>query len=317
MLKRMVEKMHIASLCGFNVELQIIKIDSEEPRFLIINNLHGDELSGFYILEKFLKGLSKIQGTLAVITSANSLGLAHKNRLLPFDFVDLNRNYPPAYKERGINVVLKEKLIEIGLNYDLILDVHNFTRPSLSAGVAIEQNNKISEKTMRDCLQVLGMDIVIGINAKIKEEKRTSSSLTAYLASQGKLAFGVEYPPSSQLDNKQIKRYTTGLNNLLTVVGLNSKMDFIQSNFIFPSIFQRQQIISRTTGLFVPNKRLRTEIKSGDVLGYLINIENLQREPLISPYDGMLTEMSDRRLCLFGEKVATVGKPVKNFVYEN
>ncbi|MFH1890269.1 MAG: succinylglutamate desuccinylase/aspartoacylase family protein [Candidatus Kuenenbacteria bacterium] len=313
MCQKIVKRIHIASLGGFDLDLPIIKIGDGSPKLLIVNNLHGNELSGFYILEEFLKYLPKIQGTLGIISSVNPLGLIHKHRLLPLDFVDLNRNYPPRDKERGINVVIKEKLIELGLNYDVIIDIHNFTRPSLSAGVVIEQMSEDLKKTMNNCFRVLRTDIVIVMSKRIEEEKRAANSFTSYLANQGKLAFGVEYPSTPQLDSKQINKYATGLKDLLNVIGLVNQQGFNLNSYLLPPIFQRQQIISRTTSLFIPSKKLWDKIDAGDILGHVIDIASLQRESLSSPYGGILTEISDRRLCVFGEKVATIGKQLEKF----
>ncbi len=299
----------IASMGGFDLNIPILHYGSGSPSLLIINNLHGNEISGFYILEKLLEKLPPLKGSLTIVTSANPLGAINKHRLLPFDFIDLNRGYPPANKERGINVVLKEKLIKLGLAHDIIVDLHTFVRPSLSAGLLLQQQSPVQQELVEKCIRVLGTETVIEINTALSEEKRVASALGSYLIEHGKTSFVIEYPPVSQLSTDSIEHYSEGLRRMLAVTGVSTE-SIDMSAYSMPRIFRRQQIISRNTGLFMPTRKLNDEIKINDMLGYILDIKTLGKEPLLSPYRGQLLELADRQMYIFGEKLATIGESV-------
>ncbi|GEM_PF-3146758 len=303
-------KINIASLGSFDLELPILQCGEGSPKLLIINNLHGNELTGFYVLERFLANLENIQGTLTVITTANPLGLLHKQRLLPLDFTDLNRGYPPLNKERGIQVALKEKLIELGMAHDIIFDLHTFLRPSLSAGLLLEQANESHQKTAETIMRVLGTDMIFKMNISGSEEKRVASAFDTFMTRSGKLTVVVEYVPVRQATSQMIHEYAEGLDHALAILGLTGKKVDLEQ---FPpkALYERQQIISRKTGLFIPEKNLGDEIHEGDTLGFIMDVQNLQKEPLESPYDGMLTEIAGRELYVFGEKLVTIGKQIQ------
>jgi predicted deacylase len=305
-MKKDYNKIHIASLGNINLDLPVIQVGKGKPKVIIVNNVHGNEQSGFYVLEKFLKLLpGNIKGAITIVSSANPLGLINRSRLTSVDSVDLNRGYPAFYKERGVSSLIKDKLIEIGMAHDVIFDIHSFNNPCLSAGIIIEQKNLKNKKIMNKSLQVLNTDISISL-AENSEEKRVASSYTAYLASQGKIAFGVEYPPASNIDNKQIEAYASGLINMCSEVGLCEPGE--DSRGASLPVFQRQQVIYLSSGLFVPDKELGDKVKKNDVIGNMINIETLKKEQVMSGYSGVVIEIAEQKFCLPGEKIATVGK---------
>jgi predicted deacylase len=131
--------------------------------------------------------------------------------------------------------------------------------------------------------------------------------LGIYLIKQyGKIVIPLEYPPIRQIKNDdELNKLTNGLRNILAVVS----GDKTSPSTMVP-IFERQMVMSPTTGLFVPLKLLGDKISVGDSIGLLINPKNLKSTTVVAPFSGVIIEMADRQLYIFGEKLATIGRSV-------
>lgn len=303
------KKISIAPLGITDHSLPILTAGIGGPRVLIINNLHGDELTGYFVLEKLLSLLpEKINGTINIVVSANPMGLIHRQRFLPIDNVDLNRDYPNVVSPRGIAGALREKLSNLALNHDFIIDLHTFAKPCLSAGLLVPQADEKKDILIRRCLNVSNTDITIKMNIK-GGEKRVGSALGIFLIEQEKPFLVLEYNPIRQINEENIlANYAQGLINIFSVLGLiKQELNINNKNL---ELFERQQLISSNTGLFVPQKKLGEKIKTNEIIGYLINLKNLSHLPVVSPYEGIVTEIADRQLYLYGDKLATIGKKV-------
>lgn len=307
-MKFISKKISIAPLGITDFSLPILTTGTDGPRVLIINNLHGDELTGYFVLEKLLSLLpEKINGTINIVVSANPMGLIHRQRFLPIDNVDLNRDYPNTVSSRGIAGALREKLSNIALKHDFIIDLHTFTKPCLSGGLLLPQADEKKDILIRRCLNVSNMDIAIKMNIN-SGEKRVGSALGIYLIQHGKPFLVLEYNPIRQINEESILvNYAQGLVNIFSVLGL-IKQELDIGNSL--ELFERQHLISTNTGLFVPQKKLGEKIKIDEVIGCLINLKNLNRLPIVSPYEGVVAEIADRQLYLYGDKLATIGKKV-------
>ncbi len=303
------KKIPIANLGTFEISLPLLELGDGNPRVLIINNLHGDELTGFYVLEKMLSNIpTKITGTLTIVTTANPLGLIQKQRFIPFDDVDLNREYPNPPKARGVAAALKDALLKIAMVHDIIIDLHTFMRPCLSAGLLLPHENLGHKTLVEQCLKVCNTDILLKMDFA-KEEKRVTHALGSYLITQNKIVLAIEYQPVRNLTEYLTDHFAEGLQNVLSELGLFPSIK--PRTVTAPPLYERQQIINQTTGLFLPLKPLGSSVKIKEILGHIIDVNTLTRTPIHSPYEGLLIEIADRQLYRFGEKLATVGRPVK------
>ncbi|OGH88865.1 MAG: hypothetical protein A2537_00655 [Candidatus Magasanikbacteria bacterium RIFOXYD2_FULL_36_9] len=307
-MKFVSKKISIGSFGVADFSLPILSGGDNGPKVLIVNNIHGDEVTGFFVLEKLLSLLpDKINGQINIITTANPFGLIHRQRFLPFDEVDPNRGFPTVQPARGIAVPFRDKLTNLALQHDFIIDLHSFMKPCLSAGLLLPQKDEKTDLLVRRCLNVSNADILIKMNVKTTE-KRASSALGIHLIQNGKLFFVLEFNPIRQIKNDDsLVKFADGLLNILAILGLINKTELPINNL---PLFERQSLISNDSGLFVPQINLNNEIKKGGIIGFLINPKNLMRSPIVSPFEGIITEIADRQFYMLGEKLATIGKKV-------
>ncbi|MDP3964888.1 MAG: succinylglutamate desuccinylase/aspartoacylase family protein [bacterium] len=296
----------IADLGGHDLSLPMIEHGSGRPEVLIINNLHGNEITGFYVLDALLRELpNSIQGRLRIIPCANLLGLVAKQRANPLDGADLNRGFPPSDKERGVQAAIKRVLLELSGSAQVLIDLHTFTRPSLSAVLRLPHPPKQS-RTLERCLAVLNVETVIDIPDNF-EERPVQSALGFALVQKGVTVIPIEFPPAHCVkDNAEIESFAAGLLSALAELGLMKKI--VKREQHVPPSFLRQQVISDASGLFLPTATLRQSVMVGDVLGFLIHPRSVTKTPVVSPYRGMLFELAQRQMIVFGDKIATVAR---------
>lgn len=302
------KKVSIGSFGVVDFSLPILSGGDSGPKVLIINNIHGDEVTGFFVLEKLLSLLpDKINGQINIVTTANPFGLIHRQRFLPFDETDPNRGFPTNLPARGMAPLFREKLTNLALQHDFIIDLHTFMKPCFSAGLLLPQKDEKTNALVRRCLNVSNTDITIKMDVK-SNEKRVSSALGFHLIKNNKLFLVLEFNPIRQLKNDDaLIKFADGLLNILAILGLVDKVVLEKNNL---PLFERQSLISVNSGLFVPQKKLGEEIKKDEIIGFLINPKNLIKTPVLSLFDGVVTEIADRQFYLFGDKLATIGKKV-------
>ena len=121
--------------------------------------------------------------------------------------------------------------------------------------------------------------------------------------------FGYQKVNGIQATPQLIARFTSGLKNVCAELGLIKKTR-ISGEIKKMPLLERQQIIIKKTGLFEPALSLGQQVVSGVTLGNLINPSTLKRSPIISPFEGIISELADRQLYLSGEKIATIGRIV-------
>lgn len=299
--------LNVGSLGTFDLKLPIITVGKNTSRILVINNLHGNEVTGFYVIEEALRQKNLIKDGVTFLVSGNPLGLLEKRRVMPLDNVDLNRGYPPAPKERGVHVSVKNKILELCEEYDVVIDLHTFIRPAFSAGMAVKQSAEELDQRMEQCFTGLGLDMVYQMDFSSDDEKHVSSALMNVLAQKGKLAFAVEYPPIRVVTHSQILKYAKGLVEAINFLA-NGSIHNIDKPVL--NHYYRRQIINTATGLFEPIVELGQKVHKGDVVGNVINPGSLEKLSVVSPYSGVIAEIADRQLYVMGEKLVTVAVPV-------
>ncbi len=307
-MKFVSKKVSVGSFGVVDFSLPILSGGDRGQKVLIINNIHGDEVTGFFVLEKLLSLLpEKINGQINIVTTANPFGLIHRQRFLPFDEVDPNRGFPTVQPARGIAVPFRDKLTNLALHHDFIIDLHTFMKPCLSAGLLLPQKDEKTDMLVRRCLNASNTDILIKMDVK-GAEKRASSALGMHLIQNGKLFFVLEFNPIRQVKNDDILiKFANGLIDILAILGLVNKTVLPKNKLL---LFERQSLISVDSGLFVPQANLGEEIKKDEIVGFVINPKNLVRTPVLSPFEGVVTEIADRQFYMLGEKLATIGKKV-------
>ncbi len=117
---------------GARVEVPLTRVFGSvpRPRVAVVAGIHGDELVGPHALVELAQELSprELQGTVALVPSANPLAFAAGRRRAPEDDLDLNRTFPGKV-EGSVTERLASVLARVVVGgADLVIDLHSAGR---------------------------------------------------------------------------------------------------------------------------------------------------------------------------------------------
>ncbi|MFH1895899.1 MAG: succinylglutamate desuccinylase/aspartoacylase family protein, partial [bacterium] len=195
MNKKTLTKINIGNIGVVDLNIPVLKIGSENPRVLLICGIHGNETSGLFVINQLLSNLPDIKGTLCIITSANPLAQALKQRENLLDLRDLNRVFPGDRKNEGISQIVASKIFTFAKEFDFVIDLHTFPEDCPVVAIAIKTSNKKVTELSETAIKAFNPDIVWELQHTTKREAHFVGALGVKLAEAGVANFAVEMPP--------------------------------------------------------------------------------------------------------------------------
>ena len=89
----------IGEIGTLDINVPLIRIGSGRPKVLLLAGVHGNEISGLFVIKRLLEKLTLQTGVLNIITAANPLAQSLRKRENPIDLKDLNRIFPGEEKK--------------------------------------------------------------------------------------------------------------------------------------------------------------------------------------------------------------------------
>lgn len=307
------KKLKIGSLGVVDLDLPLTEFRSKEkgPKILLIANQHGRELSGILVLEKLFSQLNNrndFKGSILAIPTANPLGLLLGTRNEPVESKDLNRQFPGKMGKDLVQKIARE-IYEQAKQVDLVIDLHTFTsRNSPIIGISIKSSNEVM-KDAKEALLALSPDVVWQIDVENAEDQRFLGALDIALCQKGIPAIAIEMPPLFNFSEKQLQKVVDGLINILSLKGMLQNKEFEAEKKEIP-IFSINYFYSDMAGMFIPKKSIMDKVKGGEVIGEIVDINNLSRKKVISDQEGVILTISFRDFVRYGSKLASIGSQV-------
>ena len=235
----------IKNLSFPGLELINIKSSASGPIIWLTAGIHGDEISGSFIIKKFFQKLEKdnllIKGAVYSLPRLNPFALKEKSRNIPISNEDLNRAFPGRK-----NGTIAEKIAAVVFSEikktrpTLILDFHNDWQKSLSYVVLDPYPGKKHHKVYQ---QAEGFARETGFLAiREKDEKlgisEMKKSLTGSLLLQGTAALTLEFGDLG-LEKNNIQKGIAAIFNILNYLKMIKPL---KKNFIddFPIFLQKK-----------------------------------------------------------------------------
>lgn len=306
-MKKKILNLKIGEVGILDINIPLIKIGFGKPKVLFLVGIHGNEISGLFVIQRLLDKLKLKTGELDIIIAANPLAQSLKKRETPLDLKDLNRTFP-GNKDKDFTSRLAAKIFAQAQKYDLVVDLHTFE--DLSPIVAIFMNhgsNKVKKESLK-FIKVLQPDIIWRLNTQTKEEVKLSGALGPKLAEKNIANFAIEMPECFRIDDEQLNRVAGGLQNVLSLLEMTAtEFKSIQNKI---PIFERRQVHADSSGLFIPQKRLMEKVKRDEIMGQTVSIKNFTKTKIRAPVAGQLIVLKDKDLVNTGDILFTVGKKV-------
>lgn len=304
-MKKKILNLKVGESGTVDINIPLIKIGSGKPRVLLIVGVHGNEISGLFVVQRLLERLELKTGELNIITAANPLAQGLRKRKSPIDFEDLNRAFP-GEAGKGFTSRLATKIFAEAKKCDLVIDLHTFEDPSPIVAIFMNHGSKKVRKESLKFVKAFKPDIIWQLSTQTKEEARLSGSLGPKLAEEGVANFAVEMPEHFRIGEEQLNRATEGLINTLSSLGMTDRKVESTQNKI--PVFERRQVRADVAGIFIPRKKLMDKVKKNEVAGEIVSIKNFRKTLIRAPLAGPLIVMKDRDLIQTGDTLFTIGK---------
>ncbi|MFB6225819.1 MAG: succinylglutamate desuccinylase/aspartoacylase family protein [Candidatus Paceibacteria bacterium] len=292
---------------ALEINIPVLQFGSGQPKVLLLNGIHGDEISGLFVIKRLISNINLSQGQLDIITSANPLAQALQERKTPLDKKDLNRSFDP--KDSTLTEQIAEKLLERLKKYDLIIDMHTFENCSPIVCIFINHGTEKVKKKSKQQIENFAPELVWELDIDSKADKDFLGSLGPRLSHDGTPNFVIEMPEHFRVTDQQIKQVSQGIENVLYDLGMSTDKPEKSKKENLP-YFERKRIKAKNSGIFDPKRNLMTKIEPGDKIGEITQVDSFNTEPVIAQEPGKLIIINDRDMVMPGDLLFSLGKKV-------
>lgn len=286
---------------GTLIDIPVYVFNSKNPgpTILIQAGLHGDEINGIEIVRRMLdeKKLKINKGAIIAVPILNVFGFIHYSREVP-DGKDVNRSFPGTKNGSMASRIAYHHIAEIIQQIDYGIDLHtgggqrhNF--PQVRYTLGDEQSLKLAE--------VFNAPILFA-SKLIKGSFRNA----AYLMNKPTVVF--EAGESMRFDQYAI---LVGIQGVLNVLKHFEMIDAIEAKYSAHKktvhLKTRKWLRAPTAGMFIPEISNGSEIKKGQIIGFVADTYAKRNKKIKAPFDGYIICVNYQAVVNQGEALFHVG----------
>lgn len=282
------------------------------PTAVLFGGNHGDEFEGPITLMNLARRLKpeQIQGRIIIVPMLNRPAVEAGTRLSPLDSCNMNRAFPGRADDTITGMIAHYISSQVLPLADLVVDIH-------SGGSSTHFLPSVNMHEVEDQQQMQKMldaaDAWCAPYIFIYRDVAGSGLLPSLAEQMGKVTLGTEMGSKAQFGVKMLEITARGVENVLAGSGILDSTQ--QANLPAPQVVaateEADYIMAPTSGLFEPLCELGDELKAGDTVGRIHNIEHPEREPLpvAAQTEGMVMARRSNPLTKQGEMVITLVRP--------
>lgn len=285
---------------------RIKPLNGTEPigRISIVTGLHGDELEGQYVCYELSRRIMEkrecLKGIVDIYPALNPLGIDAASRMVPKLNMDMNRMFP-GDKDGAMMDKVAAKIIEDIDGSDICVDVHSsdtIVRELPQVRLSADYASGLSGYA-----GLLNADIIWINTIATEYEAALANSLNA----QGVPALVIEMGVGNRINRTYGDQIVDGIFNLMHAIGIWSQEIQIKK---MPPISKLEDIDfyrARESGLFISEARHGSMVKSGDLLGKVVDpLASYVKEEVYAQNDGVLFTLRQLPLVYEGGLLARV-----------
>lgn len=289
------------------VKVPIIEIGNKnsDKKLAITCCVHGNETASLFVINEMLNLINQklLKGYIKIILISNPIANYFNKRCSPQDIQDMNRVAPGnnngTVTERICRAILNEI---ITCNY--YIDIHEWNLSSLLQGIVLENSNNSTKEISEKMIDIFKPDILTVLDSKyihsiygFINEKRQIPGFTIELS-------------SDTVDNKsKEERVVKSLVNVLIYLDIydDTKYNYQKNSYLV--INDIDKYIAQKSGLFFPDKKVGDNIKKGDRIGYLLDLNFNDKIELynVGDYTTVL-ELLPKKYVNAGDLIGIIGK---------
>jgi predicted deacylase len=279
-------------------------VSEKTKRVCIVTGTHGDELEGQYVCAQLARLLNfekqKLTGIVDIYPAINPLGIDSITRGFPMFDLDMNRIFPGACAGSLAEVVAHDIIRDIE-GADICIDIH-------SSNIFLREipQVRLSEETQEELLpyaMLLNVDFVwIHAAATVLE-----ATLAHTLNTRDVKTLVVEMGVGMRITEDYSVQLLDGIINLLHELGMwKGKTEHVRT----PVVSKDRSVHflnSDAAGIFVPRAEHSNRVKTGDVIGRVLDpITGNIVESILSPCNGLLFTLREYPVVFGGSLLARI-----------
>jgi hypothetical protein len=256
-------------------------------RISIVTGIHGDELEGQYVCfelaRRIEESFDKLSGIVDIYPAMNPLGIDSITRGIPAFDLDMNRLFPGNI-DGNMTEYLAAEMVKDVAGSDLVIDIH--ASNIYLTEIPQIRINELSEETLLPLAKEANVDFVWVHGASTVLESTFAYSLNSI----GTPCLVVEMGVGMRITKEYGKQLTDGILHLMEKLGIwEGETPEPRKPIISRDPKDVSYLNARVGGLFVPNVHHWEELKTGDVIGSIINpLSGKVLDCVKSPVDGIL-----------------------------
>ena len=267
--------------------------------------VHGDEINGIEILQRFINNLdvTALAGTIIFLPLINVSGFRAKDRYVQYDGKDLNRCFPGDDKGTISEQMAHTIFTEVVSRCDFGVDIHDSGKGSVllpHPRAHIKDDMGRYDSSRLDDIAIFGTDIIMlckGMDGVLTIEAYKHFGIPALT---------VEVGGAMILWEEFIQRALVGLNNILIYQGmLEGKMILPREQFLIPGE-DDISIKAKMEGILKIRTKLGKTVHRGEELAEIYNPITLEREIIKALECGVVHDLNVSAKVNEGEDVVGV-----------
>lgn len=256
-------------------------------RISIVTGIHGDELEGQYVCfevaRRVEEAFGNLKGIVDIYPAINPLGIDSITRGIPAFDLDMNRLFPGNI-EGNMTEYLAADILKDVSGSDLVIDIH--ASNIYLTEIPQIRINELHEDTLVPFAKASNVDFVWVHGASTVLESTFAYSLN----STGTPCLVVEMGVGMRITKEYGDQLTDGIFSLMKKLGIwTGKTKKPRAPIISSDPDDVSYLNASVGGLFVPEVHHWEELKTGDVIGKIIDpLSGKVLDEIKSPVDGIL-----------------------------
>lgn len=245
------------------------------PHLWISAAIHGDEINGIEIIRRVLRRLNtrELRGAVLAVPIVNVFGFLNESRYLP-DRRDLNRSFPGSKRGSVANRLADLFMTEVVSQCSIGIDLHTAT------------NHRVNLPQIRadlDDAKTLELATAFGAPFAIHARLR-DGSLRQAATERGITTLLYEAGQAHRFDDDAIATGVDGVMRVLRHLGMTSES--VAEAESMRTVRRTQWVRARRGGISTLDVELGTEVKKGDILGWISDSFGTRPSQIRSGMDG-------------------------------
>jgi N-alpha-acetyl-L-2,4-diaminobutyrate deacetylase len=282
------------------------------PTALFFGGNHGDEYEGTVTLPKLARAIdpNEVNGRIIMLPMLNSPAGQAGTRLSPVDGKNMNRAFPGERNGTITSIIAHYIYNALFPLADLVVDIHSGGRSILFAA-SVNMHHVADKKQMQGMI-----DAGIAWGAPyvfVYRDVGGEGLLPSHAEALGKITLGTELGSAAQFSPHILRLTENGVYNVLKLHGIlkGDPAPVAQEPLVVGATEREDYIMAPVSGVFEPFFDLEDQVKAGQPIGQIHNMEELFREPRVihAQTDGMVMGRRALPLTRQGDCVMVLVRP--------